>query len=143
MAPSFTNSLEMSSQCLCVFTLRFCVSQSRLERVSRALCLYCLFPAGRFGTLRGKRHCSHRPIKYKQRTMEDGRRRISSTDTAVESLPRCHLGTKVTGYNVKVFSNCSTQIHTHSEEEHQIIPSVSALRLYLNELCPFRVNYSH
>lgn len=72
-AHGFTNFLKMSSQCLCVFTLRFCSSESSRERISWALCLHCLFPVWLFGSPRGKRRCSRRPIEHKHWTMDDGR----------------------------------------------------------------------
>lgn len=81
---------QVSNQCLCVFTLRFCVSESRQERISRALCLHCLFPVWLFGSLRGKRRRSQRPIKHKHRTMDDGRRRICAKVPVLGYLCWCH-----------------------------------------------------
>lgn len=108
-AHGFTNSLETSSQCLCVFTLRFCSSESRQERISWALCLHCLFPVWLFGSLRGKSPISSQ--KHKHWTMDDGR----GKDFALED----------TGFGVSVSvpskDNCQGCRTAHSTVRGQII----------------------
>jgi len=89
MAYSFTSILKMTSLGLRLFTYS---SEPTQERLCLSLCLCCLFPVGLFGSLRGKRHCSERPIKHKHRTMNDGRKRICSKETVLSYIVGAILG---------------------------------------------------
>lgn len=127
-ARSFTDFLKTSSHCLCVFTLRFCSSESRQERICWALCLYCLFPVRLFGSLWGKRHCSQRPIKHKHRTMDDGRMdgggfapQTQFWGICVEYPPRTTQQDIMS--QLSIYSTYILYIHSEDKSLPQILPS--------------------
>lgn len=120
----------MSSQWLWVFTLRFCSSETRQARISRALmftlsvsCMAVWEPVGGEDTA----VTDQSDINIEQWMMDGG---------------RFALKTKFSGYRWWCHPRTNF-VHTYIFTVRADHTSDSSLRLNLNELCPLRMSYSH